>query len=142
MGARSGSLVGPQLQRHAPAGVGVHVTRVRMTGKWHKALTELRRENAEAAAVLSNAHPYIQATLWACLEKLGSGQPIAGLGGFATLPERSLVFRPGQPPALRARNLSFKPVNLRSTLTLRMAMATAFRLPTKATSSFARVTAV
>jgi len=53
----SNCLVEPQFQRYAPANVGVHVTRLRMTGKWHKTPTELRREIAGAAAVLSDTKP-------------------------------------------------------------------------------------
>ena len=30
-----------QFQRHAPAGVGIHTTRLRMTGKWSRPLGEL-----------------------------------------------------------------------------------------------------
>ncbi|MBI2361587.1 MAG: hypothetical protein HYV04_22210 [Deltaproteobacteria bacterium] len=55
----SNCLVEPQFQRYAPPGVGVHVTRLRMTGKWHKTPTELRQEIAGAAAVLSDAKPGI-----------------------------------------------------------------------------------
>src|SRR3972149_11674263 len=53
----SNCLVEPQFQRYAPANVGVHVTRLRMTGKWRKTPTELRREIAGAAAVLSDTKP-------------------------------------------------------------------------------------
>src|SRR3989338_1108040 len=53
----SSCLVEPQFQRYAPANVAVHVTRLRMTGKWHKTPTELRREIAGAAAVLSDTKP-------------------------------------------------------------------------------------
>lgn len=55
----SNRLSEPQFQRYAPPGVGVHVTRLRMTGKWHKTPSELHREIAEAAAVLSDTKPEI-----------------------------------------------------------------------------------
>ncbi len=53
----SNRLTEPQFHRYAPAGVGVHVTRLRMTGKWRKPLDELRRPIAEAAAALGDAKP-------------------------------------------------------------------------------------
>lgn len=53
----SNRLAEPQFQRYAPGGVGVHVTRLRMTGKWHKTPTELRHEIVGAAAVLSDTKP-------------------------------------------------------------------------------------
>ena len=34
----SNRLTEPQFHRYAPPGVGIHVTRLRMTGKWHKPL--------------------------------------------------------------------------------------------------------
>ena len=53
----SNRLAEPQFQRHAPPGVGVHVTRLRMTGKWHKPLNELNNAIAEAAGALSDTNP-------------------------------------------------------------------------------------
>ncbi len=53
----SNRLAEPQFQRYAPPGVGVHVTRLRMTGKWHKPLNELDPAIAEAAAALSDTNP-------------------------------------------------------------------------------------
>ena len=53
----SNRLTEPQFQRYAPAGVGVHVTRLRMTGKWHKPLAALKEAIAEAAAALSDVRP-------------------------------------------------------------------------------------
>ena len=51
------TLTEPQFQRYAPPGVGVHVTRLRMTGKWHKPLRELDDAIGEAAATLSDTSP-------------------------------------------------------------------------------------
>ncbi|MEK6600358.1 MAG: hypothetical protein AABZ09_00615, partial [Candidatus Binatota bacterium] len=53
----SNRLAEPQFQQYAPPGVGVHVTRLRMTGKWHKPLSELKEAIAEAAAALSDTNP-------------------------------------------------------------------------------------
>jgi len=53
----SNRLAEPQFYKYAPAGVGVHVTRLRMTGKWHKPLNELKEAIAEAAAALSDTNP-------------------------------------------------------------------------------------
>ncbi len=55
----SNRLAEPQFQRYVPPGVGVHVTRLRMTGKWHKPLNELKDAIAEAAAALSDTNPGI-----------------------------------------------------------------------------------
>ncbi|HEY2987343.1 MAG TPA: hypothetical protein VGL11_06435, partial [Candidatus Binatia bacterium] len=55
----SNRLTEPQLNRYAPAGVGIHVTRLRMTGKWHRPLAELQPAIAEAAAALGDAKPGI-----------------------------------------------------------------------------------
>lgn len=53
----SNRLAEPQFQQYAPPGVGVHVTRLRMTGKWHKPLNELTNAIAEAAGALSDTNP-------------------------------------------------------------------------------------
>lgn len=53
----SNRLAEPQFQQYAPPGVGVHVTRLRMTGKWHKPLSELTDAIAEAAGALSDTNP-------------------------------------------------------------------------------------
>ena len=53
----SNRLTEPQFHRFAPAGVGIHVTRLRMTGKWHRPLAELGPAIAEAAAALGDAKP-------------------------------------------------------------------------------------
>jgi len=55
----SNRLTEPQFQRHAPPGVAVHVTRLRMTGRWHRPLQELQQAIAEAAAALSDVRPGI-----------------------------------------------------------------------------------
>lgn len=55
----SNRLTEPQFQRYAPVGVGVHVTRLRMTGKWRKPLGELKGAIAEAAGALSDTTPGI-----------------------------------------------------------------------------------
>jgi len=46
-----------QFQRYAPAGVGIHTTRVRMTGQWQKPLREIEDAIAGAAAALSDTNP-------------------------------------------------------------------------------------
>ena len=46
-----------QFQRYAPAGVGVHTTRLRMTGKWQKPLREMEDAITDAAAMLSDTGP-------------------------------------------------------------------------------------
>ncbi len=53
----SNRLAEPQFHKYAPPGVGVHVTRLRMTGKWHKPLRELTGAIAEAAAALADTNP-------------------------------------------------------------------------------------
>jgi maleate isomerase len=53
----SNRLTEPQFHRYAPAGVGVHVTRLRMTGKFHKPPSELKPALAEAAAAISDIKP-------------------------------------------------------------------------------------
>jgi maleate isomerase len=53
----SNRLTEPQFQRYAPAGVGVHVTRLRMTGKFRKPPSELGPALAEAAAAISDIKP-------------------------------------------------------------------------------------
>jgi len=55
----SNRLTEPQFHRYAPPGVGIHVTRLRMTGKWHRPLVELKSGIAEAAAALSDVKPGI-----------------------------------------------------------------------------------
>src|SRR3990170_5466272 len=55
----SNRLTEPQFHAYAPPGVGVHVTRLRMTGKFHKPWDELKPRLAEAAAALSDVRPSI-----------------------------------------------------------------------------------
>ena len=55
----SNRLTEPQFHTYAPPGVGVHVTRLRMTGKFHKPWDELKPQLAEAAAALSDVKPAI-----------------------------------------------------------------------------------
>jgi maleate isomerase len=51
------SLTEVQFNRYAPPGVSVHVTRLRMTGKWRKPLSELERPLTEAAEAVSDVRP-------------------------------------------------------------------------------------
>ena len=53
----SNRLTEPQFHTYAPAGVGIHVTRLRMTGKWRKPLSELKGPLTEAAAAISDVRP-------------------------------------------------------------------------------------
>jgi maleate isomerase len=53
----SNRLTEPQFHRYAPAGVGIHVTRLRMTGKFRRPLSELKNDIAAAAAALGDAKP-------------------------------------------------------------------------------------
>ena len=46
-----------QFQRYAPAGVGVHTTRLRMTGKYSRPLSELADDITRAAEALSDTDP-------------------------------------------------------------------------------------
>ena len=55
----SNRLTEPQFNRYAPAGVGAHVTRLRMTGPFHKPLGELKEAIAGVAGVLSDVKPGI-----------------------------------------------------------------------------------
>jgi maleate isomerase len=53
----SNSLTERQFNQYAPPGVGVHVTRLRMTGKWRKPWAELKDSLIEAAEALSDVKP-------------------------------------------------------------------------------------
>ena len=53
----SNRLSEPQFHRYAPPDVGIHITRLRMTGKWRRPLAELKPVIAEAAAALGDAKP-------------------------------------------------------------------------------------
>lgn len=55
----SNRLTEPQFQKYAPAEVGIHVTRLRITGKWHRPLPEIKETIAEAARVISNTKPAV-----------------------------------------------------------------------------------
>jgi maleate isomerase len=46
-----------QFMRFAPSGLGIHVTRARIAGKWRKTVTELAPIIAAAAGTLSDAGP-------------------------------------------------------------------------------------
>jgi maleate isomerase len=50
-------LTEPQFNTYLPSGVGVHITRLRMTGKFRKPLEELKRPLTEAAEALSDVKP-------------------------------------------------------------------------------------
>ena len=53
----SNRLTEPQFNSYAPTGIGVHVTRLRMTGKFRKPLSELKRPLTEAAEAISDVKP-------------------------------------------------------------------------------------
>jgi maleate isomerase len=53
----SNRLTEPQFDAYTPSGVGVHVTRLRMTGKFRKPLSELKRPLTEAAEAISDVKP-------------------------------------------------------------------------------------
>ena len=53
----SNRLTEPQFHAYAPRDVGVHVTRLRMTGEWHRPLAEIRGAVEEAAGALSDTRP-------------------------------------------------------------------------------------
>jgi maleate isomerase len=55
----SNRLTEPQFNRYAPPGVDTHVTRLRMTGKFRKPLSELKRSLVEATETLSDVKPDI-----------------------------------------------------------------------------------
>ncbi|HSC44144.1 MAG TPA: arylmalonate decarboxylase [Candidatus Binatia bacterium] len=53
----SNRLTEPQFNAYAPPGLGVHVTRLRMTGKFRKPLSELKGPLSEAAQAISDVKP-------------------------------------------------------------------------------------
>ncbi|MEX0804247.1 MAG: hypothetical protein WD688_13160 [Candidatus Binatia bacterium] len=55
----SNRLTEPQFNRYAPPGVDIHVTRLRMTGKFRKPLNELKRSLVEASEALSDVKPAV-----------------------------------------------------------------------------------
>ncbi|HLN87631.1 MAG TPA: hypothetical protein VK200_14240 [Candidatus Limnocylindrales bacterium] len=52
-------LTEPQFNQYLPTGIGAHVTRLRMTGKFRKPLAELKRPLIEAAEALSDLNPSV-----------------------------------------------------------------------------------
>lgn len=55
----SNRLTEPQFQKYAPPDIGVHVTRLRMTGQWHRPLKQLKEDIGKAAAALADTKPGI-----------------------------------------------------------------------------------
>ena len=53
----SNRLAEPQFHEYAPPQVGIHFSRMRMTGKWRKSPNELKPALAEVAAALSDTKP-------------------------------------------------------------------------------------
>jgi len=53
----SNRLTEPQFNAYAPRGVGIHATRLRMTGKFRRPLSALKRPLIEAAEALSDVKP-------------------------------------------------------------------------------------
>jgi maleate isomerase len=53
----SNCMAEPQFHRFAPRGVDIQVTRLRMTGRWHRPLAEAEPAFVEAAAALSDTDP-------------------------------------------------------------------------------------
>ncbi len=53
----SNRLTEPQFNQYAPSGVGIHITRLRMTGKWRNPPSELKKSLAEAAEAISDVKP-------------------------------------------------------------------------------------
>lgn len=51
----SNRLTEPQFRHYAPPALGIHVTRLRMTGPWHKPLPEIHEKVREAAGALADA---------------------------------------------------------------------------------------
>ena len=47
----------PQFNHFAPEGLGIQVARARVAGEWKRPLPEMKSEIAEAAKLLSDAHP-------------------------------------------------------------------------------------
>ena len=47
----------PQFNHFAPEGLGIHVARARVAGEWKRPLPEMKDEIADAAKLLSDAHP-------------------------------------------------------------------------------------
>ncbi len=51
----SNRLTEPQLRHFAPASLGIHVTRLQMTGKWNRPLSALTEDIQRAASALADA---------------------------------------------------------------------------------------
>ena len=47
----------PQFNHFAPEGLGIHIARARVAGEWKRPLPEMKGEIADAAKLLSDAHP-------------------------------------------------------------------------------------
>jgi maleate cis-trans isomerase len=98
-----------QFHRYAPAGIDIQVTRLRMTGKWHKPVADLERTIAEASAALSDAKPDL--ILFNCT---GTSME-EGLEGEARI--RGVVETAGSCPALttsEAINEALKALEMRA----------------------------
>ena len=52
-------LTEPQFNAYAPPQVGIHITRLRMTGKFRKPLSELEGPLSEAAEAISDVKPSV-----------------------------------------------------------------------------------
>src|SRR5512132_1735861 len=50
-------LTQPQFNQYAPPGMGIYITRLRMTGQWRKPPNELKKSLTEAAEALSDTKP-------------------------------------------------------------------------------------
>src|SRR5678816_2330078 len=50
-------LTEPQFNQYAPPGMGIYITRLRMTGQWRKPPSELKKSLTEAAEALSDTKP-------------------------------------------------------------------------------------
>ena len=55
----SNRLAEPQFHQYAPPEIGVHFSRMRMTGKWRKSPSELKPALSEVAAALSDTKPEV-----------------------------------------------------------------------------------
>ena len=55
----SNRMTEPQFHKYVPANLGVHIMRLRMTGKWSRPLDKLKESIAEAAVTLSDVKPAI-----------------------------------------------------------------------------------
>src|SRR5262249_16386001 len=53
----SNRLTEPQLRHFAPPELGIHITRLQMTGKWNRPLSQLSDDIKRAASTLADAKP-------------------------------------------------------------------------------------